>query len=90
MLKADKMAVGKTDNSADFQPTIWRNLCRKAKPGVKNGHRCTVIARTHTGKSGIIQDLNTSKTGAITITVLQDNGVRFKTLAKNTKTQGSF
>lgn len=35
MLKADKMAVGKTDNSADFQPTIWRNLRRKAKPGTK-------------------------------------------------------
>ena len=38
MLKADKMAVGKTDNSADFQPTIWRNLRRKAKPATKNGH----------------------------------------------------
>ena len=50
---------------------------------IKNGDQCTVVGGTHKGKSGIIQDLNISKTGAITITVLQKNGVRFKTLAKN-------
>jgi ribosomal protein S4E len=54
------------------------------KPYVlKNGDQCTVIDGTHKGKSGIVQDLNTSKTGHITITVLQQNGVRFKTLGKN-------
>jgi ribosomal protein S4E len=50
---------------------------------LKNGDQCIVIGGTHKGKSGIVQDLNTSKTGHITITVLQKNGVRFKTLAKN-------
>ena len=44
---------------------------------------CQVVAGTHKGKSGIVADLNTSKTGHITITVVQDNGVRFKTLGKN-------
>jgi ribosomal protein S4E len=54
------------------------------KPNVlKNGDQCTVIEGTHKGKSGIVQDLNTSKTGQITITVLQQNGGRFKTLGKN-------
>lgn len=50
---------------------------------LKNGDQCTVVGGTHKGKSGTVQDLNTSKTGQITITVLQKNGVRFKTLAKN-------
>ncbi|MBI3189335.1 MAG: RNA-binding protein, partial [Ignavibacteriales bacterium] len=44
---------------------------------------CKVIAGTHEGKSGFVQDIKTSKTGHITITVLQKNGVRFKTLGKN-------
>ena len=51
---------------------------------VKNGDRCQVVAGTHKGKSGLVQDMHTSKTGAVTITVLQDNGERFKTLARNT------
>lgn len=50
---------------------------------VKNGDRCTVIAGTHKGKSGTVADLNVSKTGHLTITVVQESGVRFKTLAKN-------
>lgn len=50
---------------------------------VKDGDSCTVIAGTHKGKSGTVRDINTSKTGAITITVVQSSGVRFKTLAKN-------
>jgi len=50
---------------------------------LKNGAHCKVIAGTHAGKSGTVQDMNTSKTGHITITVLQANGVRFKTLGKN-------
>jgi len=52
-------------------------------PTVTNGDHCLVVAGTHKGKSGIVGDLNTSKTGAITVTVAQENGVRFKTLAKN-------
>ena len=50
---------------------------------VKNGDQCLVIAGTHKGKSGQVQDLHQSKTGHYTITVLQANGVKFKTLAKN-------
>jgi len=42
-----------------------------------------VIGGTHKGKSGTVRDINKSKTGHITITVVQKNGVRFKTLANN-------
>ncbi|MBP6695214.1 MAG: KOW motif-containing protein [Saprospiraceae bacterium] len=54
---------------------------------LKNGDQCVVVGGTHKGKSGIVQDLNTSKTGHITITVLQKNGVRFKTLGRNVEVQ---
>jgi len=50
---------------------------------LKDGQQCKVIGGTHTGKSGTVRDINTSKTGHITITVEQKNGVRFKTLGKN-------
>lgn len=50
---------------------------------IKNGDLCKVTAGTHQGKSGTATDLNISKTGHLTITVVQENGVRFKTLAKN-------
>jgi ribosomal protein S4E len=57
----------------------------KAKPPGKlaDGAHCKVIGGTHAGKSGIVKDINTSKTGHLTITVVQPNGERFKTLAKN-------
>lgn len=57
----------------------------KGKKTVKimDGDSCNVVAGTHTGKSGIAKDLNISKTGHLTITVEQKNGVRFKTLGKN-------
>jgi ribosomal protein S4E len=48
-----------------------------------DGCPCKVTAGTHAGKSGIVRDINTSKTGHVTITVVQANGVRFKTLARN-------
>lgn len=50
---------------------------------LKDGDYCKVIAGTHKGKAGYVQDINTGKTGAITITILQKNCVRFKTLAKS-------
>ncbi|MDB5019570.1 MAG: ribosomal protein [Pedobacter sp.] len=56
---------------------------------LKNGDQCVVVGGTHKGKSGIVQDLNTSITGHITITVMQENGVRFKTLGKNVIVQQS-
>lgn len=48
-----------------------------------DGASCRVIGGTHKGKSGTVTDIHTSKTGHITITVVQANGVRFKTLGKN-------
>jgi ribosomal protein S4E len=50
---------------------------------LKDGDRCKVVAGTHIGKSGTVRDIKTSKTGHITITVVQKDGVRFKTLGKN-------
>lgn len=50
---------------------------------IKDGDACEVVEGTHKGKSGIIRDIKTSKTGHITITVVQKDGERFKTLAKN-------
>ncbi len=50
---------------------------------MEDGDWCNVIGGTHKGKSGIVADINTSKGGHITITVIQEDGVRFKTLAKN-------
>lgn len=50
---------------------------------VANGDYCIVIAGTHKGKAGIVEDRNISKTGHVTITVRQDDGERFKTLARN-------
>lgn len=48
-----------------------------------DGAACQVIKGSHKGKSGVIKDIHTSKTGHVTITVLQKNGVRFKTLARS-------
>lgn len=54
------------------------------QPGKLNdGDQCKVVAGTHTGKVGVARDIHTSKTGHATITIEQQNGVRFKTLAKN-------
>lgn len=50
---------------------------------LKDGDQCLVVAGTHTGKSGTVRDINTSKTGHLTITVEQKDGVRFKTLGKS-------
>ena len=50
---------------------------------LKDGAQCKVVGGVHAGKAGIVKDINTSKTGHVTITVVQANGERFKTLAKN-------
>ena len=50
---------------------------------VKDGEYCRVIDGTHKGKSGTVRDINTSASGHVTITVVQANGDRFKTLARN-------
>jgi ribosomal protein S4E len=49
----------------------------------KNGDHCAVIAGTHKGKVGTVEDWKLSKSGHASITVRQADGVRFKTLARN-------
>jgi len=53
------------------------------KDQLRDGARCKVIGGTHAGKAGTVHDIKTGKTGHVSITVKQSNGVRFKTLAKN-------
>ena len=60
----------------------------KAKPPGKliNGAQRNVIGGTHAGKTGVVRDIKTSKTGHVwhvSITVVQESGVRFKTVVKN-------
>ena len=50
---------------------------------LRDGARCKVIGGTHAGKTGTVHDIKTGKTGHVSITVKQPNGVRLKTLAKN-------
>jgi len=59
---------------------------RKQAPALRDGMRCRVTGGTHAGKSGVVADIKTSKTGHVTLTVVQANGVRFKTLARNVET----
>jgi ribosomal protein S4E len=54
---------------------------------VNNGDSCRVVAGTHKGKTGIVEDRKTSKTGHVTITVRQVDGQRFKTLARNAEVE---
>jgi ribosomal protein S4E len=55
----------------------------KTQGKLKDGDTCKVIGGSHAGKSGTVTDINISKTGHMTITVVQKSGIRFKTLAKN-------
>ena len=53
-------------------------------PGkLRDGAQCNVIGGVHVGKAGTVRDIKTGKTGYVSITVVQANGERFKTLAKN-------
>lgn len=56
---------------------------KKPSNKVVDGATCKVIGGVHEGKSGTVRDIKTGKTGHVSITVVQKNGVRFKTLAKN-------
>jgi ribosomal protein S4E len=55
----------------------------KVKPALVDGVKCKVIGGVHAGKSGTVRDIKTGKTDFVSITVVQSNGERFKTLAKN-------
>ena len=59
----------------------------KSPEKLTDGAYCRVVGGTHAGKAGIVRDINTSKTGHITITVVQASGERFKTLGKNVVAQ---
>jgi ribosomal protein S4E len=63
-------------------------MANKTSQKLKDGDFCKVVGGTHAGKSGTVRDINTSKTGHITITVVQKSGVRFKTLGKNVVVEG--
>ena len=56
---------------------------------LNDGDPCSVDTGTHAGKCGTVTDIKTSKTGHVTITVVQANGERFKTLAKNVIVQAA-
>ena len=55
---------------------------------VANGDRCMVIAGTHKGKSGTVEDWKLSESGNASITVRTADGARFKTLARNVERLG--
>jgi ribosomal protein S4E len=54
---------------------------------VIDGDYCRVVGGAHAGKSGVVEGSKLSKTGHVTITVRQEDGVRFKTLARNAEKQ---
>jgi ribosomal protein S4E len=60
-----------------------------AMAALRDGTACVVVGGTHAGKSGTVSDIHTSKTGHVTLTVVQRDGVRFKTLAKNVEVRAS-
>jgi ribosomal protein S4E len=64
------------------------NPASKACGTVVDGARCTVVGGVHAGKSGTVTDIHASKSGNVTITVVQDDGVRFKTLARSVVVAG--
>jgi ribosomal protein S4E len=55
----------------------------KSTAGLKDGARCKVVGGVHKGKSGTVRDIKTGASGHVSITVVQRNGERFKTLARN-------
>ena len=61
----------------------------KSPSTIVEGAQCRVIRGIHAGKSGTVQDIRTGKTGHVSITVVQSNGERFKTLAKNVAVTGT-
>ena len=53
----------------------------------QNGDHVEVVAGTHKGRFGLVEDWKLSKTGHATITVREADGSRFKTLARNVTVQ---
>jgi hypothetical protein len=67
----------------EFQPSPESVVDGNAD--VLDGDPCIVVAGSHKGKSGTVQDRKLSKSGVVTITVIQFDGQRFKTLARNVR-----
>ena len=67
---------------------LMRLVTNRITPGkLRDGAQCKVIGGTHAGKFGAVIEINTGKTGYVSITVVPSNGERFKTLAKNVMLQ---
>ena len=83
--------LSKVRDAGSSRVRVTQNVTMTKKPNpklaLKDGQHCVVVGGTHTGKSGTVRDINTSKTGHVTITVEQASGVCFKTLAKNVVVQ---
>jgi hypothetical protein len=81
----DGIWAGKTDCDLHVNGIAGKGANMKERPSGKlvDGAQCKVIGGVHAGKFGSVTDIKTGKTGHISITVVQSDGVRFKTLAKN-------
>jgi len=66
-----------------------KTMTTKPVAQLADGMPCTVVGGTHAGKAGRVTDIKTSKTGHVTVTVVQEDGVRFKTLARHVVVSGS-
>lgn len=60
-----------------------QTMTMKAKGKLQEGASCKVVGGVHAGKPGVVRDIKTGKTGYVSVTVVQADGTRFKTLAKN-------
>ena len=63
-------------------------MAAKTPRPLRDGAECRVNGGVHEGKSGTVRDIKTGRTGHVSITVVQADGVRFKTLAKNVVVEG--
>lgn len=79
LCKAAAIAVGDTVavRLAPQEPAA------SSRSALANGCVCVVTAGRHKGRAGRVEDLHASATGHLTITVVEADGTRFKTLAKN-------
>jgi len=75
--------VGLGCGESDEKEGIGDLMKEKSASTIVDGAQCKVISGVHAGKSGTVRDIKAGKTGHISITVVQSNGERFKTLAKN-------
>jgi ribosomal protein S4E len=68
---------------------MGEEMASRSSAELADGASCTVVSGTHAGKAGTVRDIKTSKSGHVTITVVQADGVKLKTLAKNVVVSGT-